>query len=939
MTEHSDTAEDLIARADTLSYGPEERRLLSEAVRLAEEAGQERLAYDARMRLTSSASVGGDTETMLANFGWCVGMHDSDPVRFPLQAGGNDLLYQYKWMAESLSANPAFPLAQIDALLDDMAARYRAAGAGEAAVLQSRFFTALITGRLEEATRLRELRDAVTPDDYSHCAACLRNEDTLYLRTMGRTEEALAVYDEIVDGQMQCAVEPERSEAEALLTLLRADRLEDARAWHLRSYRAARMDESNMGIIAEHLVFCAITGNEARGLAMLERHLPGLADDPLDAATRFAAFLAVGVLLDAVARAGHPDTIVRGADDPALTNLLGAHNGPWTAADLAAVAWARAEELATAFDARNGTDAHAERVRAARALADEHYAVPLNSDSFQARTAPLAPATDPDTATDWMNRARALVAAGDESGALRAIDRGLALPDDGTAVRLYAFVAQLLLQRGDDDVAGAEEAIRLRTALLRADGQHDRAELEERLGGLLFGIAGEADRDTLEAEIAAARTRGASAEILVDLMTALGEAHLRLNAGPEALELLEEAVALAATMDDVHDAGQVASVYRVHALLQCDDYEAASELLDTLLADDSLNLALRMPMLRLRAQISGSLGETERSLQAADTLVALTTQLGYRPGVVDAARLSAQLLSEADRDAEAAVRMQFALQQAQLAGADEAITPLRFLLGRYQHFAGQSDAAIETLDDVYRTEAVAEATPGSLAETLYWLGEAATAGDQPSLAYSAWMRGAELADEAGDPLLGGQLRISLGTLLLNVGDDDAVEVLEAALDRARTADSLQHRVSAQQRLGQAKAQAGRRDALADFDEVLEIARGEEAEWLIADVLDSRARALGSFGETDEAVQQALTAADGYAAAGDVGAAAMAELFAGRILARAERSGDAFPLYRQALERLTPGTGPHTGVSLELGELLENAGLHDEAATVRRSVRD
>lgn len=383
------SVQDLLEEADTLPCGPAERALLDEALRRAEAAGDEEAAYATRMRLTQSAHMTGDTDAMFSSFGWCVGKHDADPERFPITVDGCDLLFQYKWMAGRLSTNPTFSLAQIEAMHEDMRARYAAAGATMSGVVQSQFHIATVTGRLDEAAAFLERRSTIEDDRYSHCEACVRNEDAWFHQLRGHDDDAIRIYDEMFENRMSCGEEPETSEAQALLPYLRAGRFDDAKAAHQRSYRVARSNADGFGIIADHLVFCAVTGNEARGLAMLERHLPALVNDPINLSGHADGLIAVGVLLDAVARAGHGDLPVRGADAPDLARYLGTEStdaADWTVSAVAARAWAAAEHLTRAFDERNGNGFRTERLEAARALATEHWDLPLSVEGSQPRS-------------------------------------------------------------------------------------------------------------------------------------------------------------------------------------------------------------------------------------------------------------------------------------------------------------------------------------------------------------------------------------------------------------------------------------------------------------------------------------------------------------------------------------------------------------------------
>ena len=162
----SATITKLFEQIDSTPFGPEERALVDQAVALAVESGDEQLEHLARMRLTVSAKHSGDTDAMLSSFAWTLAKHDSDPQRFPadLGDGGADLLWQYKWMAGTLSASPIFSRDQIDAIHADMLEHYERAGVGLSGVITSRFDEAWRNGRLDEAATLRE-QLAITPRD------------------------------------------------------------------------------------------------------------------------------------------------------------------------------------------------------------------------------------------------------------------------------------------------------------------------------------------------------------------------------------------------------------------------------------------------------------------------------------------------------------------------------------------------------------------------------------------------------------------------------------------------------------------------------------------------------------------------------------------------------------------------------------------------------
>ena len=140
-------------------------------------------------------------------------------------------------------------------------------------------------------------------------------------------------------------------------------------------------------------------------------------------------------------------------------------------------------------------------------------------------------------------------------------------------------------------------------------------------------------------------------------------------------------------------------------------------------------------------------------------------------------------------------------------------------------------------------------------------------------------------------------------------------------------------------LGQAYGAKQDERAFALFDEVERLAVENEASWLLADVTDSRARAYAAMDRVDEAVSAALTASDGYAAAGDAQSAGGAALLAARVLGGNGRDEDAIAAYRAVLEQAEQIPPLRQIAALELGDVLERQGRAAEAAQARALAED
>ncbi|MFD5970812.1 hypothetical protein ACFWGR_32055 [Streptomyces sp. NPDC060311] len=296
------------------------------------------------------------------------------------------VFWRFKWVAAALRALPEIPLTSLRQWLTEMRDRYEKAGYGLQPYYGQAYRLAAHIG--EDADLAYELWAGRTRTRLSDCEACEICERALYHLASGDDERALRTWEPVLAGKESCQEEPARSMAYALLPLLRTGHTDRARELHLAGYRGCRRNPSMSGEVGRHLEFCALTGNEARGLELLaeNRALFDEVDSPLE----LLDFLTgVEVLLQRVEQLGHGE--LPAAGHPGRT---------WTVTGLRAEVRDRADDLAARFDARNGTTTHTER-RAARL----ERAPLLQSLELTLRTrhlddvAPAAPVSAPATRT------------------------------------------------------------------------------------------------------------------------------------------------------------------------------------------------------------------------------------------------------------------------------------------------------------------------------------------------------------------------------------------------------------------------------------------------------------------------------------------------------------------------------------------------------------
>jgi tetratricopeptide (TPR) repeat protein len=334
---------------DRRPYGRTRTVTAEELVDAAEQFAEPVPLIHALLELQEAYTYGSEPRKSPVVFARLLTLFDEQPDVFDERLR-HMLFWRFKWVATALRALPEIPLASLRQWLTEMRDRYEKAGLG----LQPYYGQAYqLAAHVGEDTGLAfELWAGRARTRLSDCEACETCERALYHLAAGDDERALGTWEPVLAGKESCQEEPARSVSYALLPLLRTGRTDRARALHLTGYRACRRNPSMSQEVGRHLEFCALTGNEARGLELLaeNRNLFDEVDSPLD---QLGFLTGVEVLLQRVELLGHGEL-------PAA----GYAGRTWTVAGLRAEVRGRADDLAARFDARNGTTAHTDRRRA-----------------------------------------------------------------------------------------------------------------------------------------------------------------------------------------------------------------------------------------------------------------------------------------------------------------------------------------------------------------------------------------------------------------------------------------------------------------------------------------------------------------------------------------------------------------------------------------------
>ncbi|MFF8392065.1 hypothetical protein [Streptomyces sp. NPDC016172] len=443
---------------DRRPYGRTRTVTAEELVDAAEQFDEPVPLVHALLELQEAYTYGSEPRKSPVVFARLLTLFDEQPDVFDDRLR-HMLFWRFKWVSNALRALPEIPLASLRQWLTEMRDRYEKAGLGLHPYYGQAYQLAAHVG--EDTALAYELWAGRTRTRLSDCEACEICERALYHLRAGDDERALRAWEPVLAGKESCQEEPARSLSYVLLPLLRTGRSDRARELHLAGYRGCRRNPSMSGEVGRHLEFCALTGNEARGLELLaeNRNLFDEVDSPLD---QLDFLTGVEVLLQRVELLGHGEL-------PAA----GYAGRTWTATGLRAEVRGRADDLAARFDARNGTTAHTDRRRARldRAPLLDALELTLRTRSLDdvAPAAPVAATTArpaaavPESLPELILRARTL----DEQGH----------PDSQACwARLRTLVAARDYVHPDDPAVGP--LVRLRADLL-ADEANRAGENDE----------------------------------------------------------------------------------------------------------------------------------------------------------------------------------------------------------------------------------------------------------------------------------------------------------------------------------------------------------------------------------------------------------------------------------------------------------------------------
>lgn len=336
--------------------GPARIALLERAVAAAHAIGDEKFAFDLRASLIQCCEFGGAADRAIGPYARNLAWADANPDEY----GAWNLLWQYKWILCTLPQIAAVEADQIEAAIEDMDRRFRAAGSAGSATAKIRWRVALCLGRIDDALAIEhdwwEVVVRRQWDTLSDCWACDVAESADLLALAGRHGDALRRAEPVFAREVSCAEVPEYSFGQLLRSLRAEGRTDEADAIHREGCTMIDGRPGHIDLVGYHLEHTAATGQLDRGAELWAGKVAEASRSRLDLDHFWFGLGAIPVLAglaerDATVTGLPADAPVGSAGKVAASDALA-----WTQADVA--------RTVTAFDARNGNTWYADTTAA-----------------------------------------------------------------------------------------------------------------------------------------------------------------------------------------------------------------------------------------------------------------------------------------------------------------------------------------------------------------------------------------------------------------------------------------------------------------------------------------------------------------------------------------------------------------------------------------------
>lgn len=332
-----------------------------EIIRFTESKGDEPRTYEAQMHLVTAAWEAGMGDRMIVALSWCLSRFDHIESATDLRA----LLWRLKWVVGNATGFLNLSRGQILSLEDDLADRLVSAGYSRRPAELLRCYNRLAMGEVESAVELFRIGNDQPRDALSNCQACEIDSSVYYYAFFKDDQVSLETAQPLLDKQRTCQDVPKRTYGKIVCPLIRLGLLDDAAKNYTKSMRQISGKPKFLMAITNQLIYLVRVRELSKAANVIDKHLH-LASTSVYDHTRFHFFKAAALAFEAMAAKSPRKRKLR------IPQSLSCYQGSdsYSTADLATWFQTEASQLATAFDARNGTGQYVTELQESRKLVE-----------------------------------------------------------------------------------------------------------------------------------------------------------------------------------------------------------------------------------------------------------------------------------------------------------------------------------------------------------------------------------------------------------------------------------------------------------------------------------------------------------------------------------------------------------------------------------------
>jgi len=354
MTNYNLQIQKILLEVDKAANLDDKMMLLKQAISLADANNDLDWGYDLRMDLIYQEKGTSHCIESIQAFTWILNTVDANPDLFE----DSKILLEYKWMVAAAHRNANFTMEQIDAIRTDFKRRMIANGHGSYTYNVLMLQWCMQIDELVKARQYQEERNTEQPDSVSFCHACVVNSDAELELYSDNIEKAISVADNLFSKRDTCKYEPFNTLSVFAYYFAKHEDGRGEEYYQKTEEELINMDsESYMLINISYLIFCASLYQKDRAWELFEKY----SEWSINAEDYYTFYFATNILPLLKEK-----TLKKLSLNSALPYF--SENGEYDTSVLYNYFYAKAQDLASKFDARNNNTFFADTLKSINSL-------------------------------------------------------------------------------------------------------------------------------------------------------------------------------------------------------------------------------------------------------------------------------------------------------------------------------------------------------------------------------------------------------------------------------------------------------------------------------------------------------------------------------------------------------------------------------------------